>query len=174
MRKHLYRSLLSSLGIALLVSTAAPGHAWSGGGGHGGGSGGGGWHGGGSGGGGWHGGGSGGGGWHGSGGWHGGGWHGGGWGWGGGFWGPRVFVGGPFWYPWGYGYGYPYSYPYPVYSQPVVEQAPAVYTQQTLPPQYWYYCQNPPGYYPYVRECTAGWLQVAPQPISAPQAPPPR
>jgi hypothetical protein len=81
-----------------------------------------------------------------------------------------VFVGGPFWYPWGY--GYPYAYPYPAYAAPVVEQPPPVYTQQAPPAQFWYYCQNPPGYYPYVGECAGGWLQVAPQPTPAPQAPP--
>src|SRR5947208_17018289 len=89
----------SLVAIALLVSSVAPGQAWSGGGGgmHGGG-GGGNWHGGG-----------GGGSWHGGGGsWHGG-WHGRGcclW--------PRAFcgccVGSPFWWP------YPYAYPYTVYA----------------------------------------------------------
>ena len=69
MRKHLYRSLMCTLaGIVLLVSSAAPGLAWGGGGGRGGGSGGGGMQGGGGrmqgaggmqGGGGWHGGGGG-------------------------------------------------------------------------------------------------------------------
>jgi len=79
--------------------------------------------------------------------------------------GPRVFVGGPFWYPWSY--GYPYAYPYPVYSQPeVVQPSPPAYVEQP-PPQYWYYCQSPPGYYPYVGQCPGGWLQVAPRP-SAP------
>lgn len=38
---------------------------------------------------------------------------------------------------------------------------PPVYEQQ--PPQpYWYYCQNPGGYYPYVQQCPNGWLQVVP------------
>ena len=79
------------------------------------------------------------------------GWHG---GWHGGFWGPRVYIGGPFWYPG------PYAYPYPVYAPPVY--APPVYAppvvEEPLPPAYveprspayWYYCQDPPGYYPYV------------------------
>ena len=22
---------------------------------------------------------------------------------------------------------------------------------------YWYYCQNPPGYYPYVQQCRVSW-----------------
>jgi hypothetical protein len=104
------------------------------------------------------------------GGWHGGGggWHGGGWGWRGGWWGPG-------WgYPY-YGYPYPYTYPYPygypANSPPVMgESSPQTYIQQEAPAQqYWYYCQNPQGYYPYVRECPGGWQQVAPQP-----PPPPR
>jgi hypothetical protein len=31
-------------------------------------------------------------------------------------------------------------------------------------PQYWAYCQNPEGYYPYVQECPGGWLAVVPTP----------
>jgi len=69
--------------------------------------------------------------------------------------GPRFFfgvgVGVPFWYP--------YPYPYPVYSPPVaVEASPPQYQ-----PQYWYYCPSAQGYYPYVKECPGGWLQVVPQ-----------
>ena len=29
---------------------------------------------------------------------------------------------------------------------------------------YWYYCQDPQGYYPYVRNCPGGWQQVLPTP----------
>ena len=29
---------------------------------------------------------------------------------------------------------------------------------------YWYYCQNPQGYYPYVNSCPGGWMKVVPQP----------
>ena len=29
---------------------------------------------------------------------------------------------------------------------------------------YWYYCDSPSGYYPYVRECPGGWQRVAPTP----------
>lgn len=99
----------------------------------------------------------------GGGGWHGGGWHGGGWhgghGHGGGV--DFVFGVGPWWGPY-YPYYYPYSYPYPaptvVYSEPeAVIDAPA-------PPQYWYYCNDPSGYYPYVKHCSAGWTRVAPTP----------
>ncbi|MBY0485148.1 hypothetical protein [Nitrosomonas sp.] len=72
----------------------------------------------------------------------------------------------------GYGYGYPSYYP-PYYAYPptvIVPSTPPVYTQQQqaepVQPQtdYWYYCQNPDGYYPYVKNCPGGWLQVAPQP----------
>lgn len=84
------------------------------------------------------------------------------------------------------GYGYrPYSYygyrppsvvvvPFgvPYWSPPVVVAPPPVYVQpsprvyvQSPPPQpYWYYCDNPPGYYPYVQQCPGGWRQVNPAP----------
>ena len=113
-------------------------------------------------------------GWHGGGGWHGG-WRG----------GPRVYVGvGPGWWgPGWWGAPYPYYYPYydpyyaPYYAAP--PQAPSTYIQQapaSVPgapsaQQSWYYCQNPQGYYPYVKDCPAGWTQVAPQPPTAPPAP---
>ena len=89
------------------------------------------------------------------GGWHGGGWHGG--------WrapvvfvGPRFFVGSSLYYPGPY-YPGPYAYAPPV---AVAAPAPPVYTQSS---QYWYYCQNPAGYYPSVPQCPTQWLQVAPQ-----------
>jgi hypothetical protein len=76
-----------------------------------------------------------------------------------------VVIGGPF-YPWGYYPPYPY-YPYP----------PAVVTVPVTPPTYiekgdaqaqpsgtWYYCAASRTYYPYVKECPAGWQRVAPQP----------
>lgn len=31
----------------------------------------------------------------------------------------------------------------------------------------WYYCQDPPGYYPYVQDCPKGWTTVAPTPAPA-------
>ncbi len=119
-----------------------------------------------------------GGGWQGGGGWHGGGgWS--GWrGWNGRWWGPSVYVGAPFWYPYGYAYpyAYPYAFPYAAYPPPVVveESAPPLYTQDAPQAQYWYYCQNPPGYYPYVNQCPAGWLQVVPQPTPPPPGEAPR
>ncbi len=48
--------------------------------------------------------------------------------------------------------GYVYSPP------PVVVQRPTVYIQATPQPQYWYYCQNPQGYYPYLRSAMPGGL----------------
>jgi len=74
----------------------------------------------------------------------------------------------------GYGFGYPFYYP-PYYSYPqtvIVPTTPPVYIQQQAQPtqqaqpqtNYWYYCRDPDGYYPYVKTCPGGWLQVAPQP----------
>lgn len=82
---------------------------------------------------------------------------------------PRLyFGGGPLWYgypyPYGYAYGYGYPYPYPYgYAPPpvVVQPAPQVYVQPP-PQQYWYYCQDPAGYYPSVARCPAGWIRVVP------------
>jgi len=73
--------------------------------------------------------------------------------------------------PWGWRAPYPYPYPAPT----VVVQPPPVYEQPAPSPQapaYWYYCQNPPGYYPYIRQCPGGWLTVVP-PLGAGQPGPP-
>jgi hypothetical protein len=69
------------------------------------------------------------------------------------FGGPRVGLGiglgvGPFWG----------ADPYP----PVVVAPPPVVAQPS--PEYWYYCSNPEGYYPYVQQCPGGWQQVTPTP----------
>lgn len=73
-----------------------------------------------------------------------------------------VFVGAPLW-PWYYPPAYYYP---PVIAVPA--PPPPVYIEQPKPPaatqNYWYYCSNPEGYYPYVKECPGGWQQVAPQP----------
>ncbi|MGO8987283.1 MAG: hypothetical protein ACLQGU_22330 [bacterium] len=84
----------------------------------------------------------------------------------------------PYWwdYPY-YPYYYPYSYPYydPYYDggygePPVPPQGvtpPAESGQQQ--PSYWHFCQNPEGYYPYVKECPGGWMKVVPpKPNAAP------
>jgi hypothetical protein len=86
----------------------------------------------------------------------------------------------------GYGYGwwgYPYwwgspYYPYydPYYYEgygglPVLPQEvtpPAESGQQQ--PSYWHFCQDPEGYYPYVKDCPGGWMTVVPP---KPNAPPP-
>lgn len=68
-----------------------------------------------------------------------------------------------------YGYGNAYGYP-PAVRVPAAP--PPVYIQQEIvqvAPQaqaveYWHYCRNPEGYYPYVKNCPEGWMQVAPQP----------
>tara|TARA_R110002073_G_scaffold152188_2_gene306607 strand:- start:461 stop:1060 length:600 start_codon:yes stop_codon:yes gene_type:complete len=90
---------------------------------------------------------------------------------GGGYYGPYYNRGyyGPNFYGYnGYGgYGYGGYYPTAV----AVPSAPPVYIQQeTVQPvqpqtNYWHYCRKPEGYYPYVKQCPDGWLQVAPQPI---------
>lgn len=72
---------------------------------------------------------------------------------------------GPVWPAWPV-YSYPYPYPYP--QQPIViQQGPTEYMQQPQPTpeqQYWYYCSDPQGYYPYVQHCPKGWTKVAPTP----------
>src|SRR5262249_46280687 len=73
---------------------------------------------------------------------------------------------GPSWGP-----SWPYDDP-PVVAAPPV----AVYVEPSLsdpvPPQYyWYYCENPQGYYPSVPQCPGGWRPVTPPPphLSVPQ-----
>jgi hypothetical protein len=76
----------------------------------------------------------------------------------------------------GFGYPYPY-YPYPAYPYyypPVVVSpaSPPTYIEQDgqqqaeAQPQdyYWYHCDNPNGYYPYIKECPGGWQKVLPEP----------
>ena len=167
---------------------ASHGGGWSGGAWQGGGGNRGAWQGGGWNGGAWHGGGWNRGAWQG-GGWNGGAWHGGGWnrgawngsgwrggwwgsGWRGGWWGPSfgVAIGGPaFWGAW----PYPFFAPFPAFSSfatlPFPASDPDSFVQQTPneapPPQsdYWYYCTDPAGYYPYVQKCSRPWMQVIPQ-----------
>jgi hypothetical protein len=91
--------------------------------------------------------------------------------------------------------GYPYGYyPYPYYYPPAVMAAPA------SPPQYieqgpngpveapgpegapleapaqawWYHCNQPEGYYPYIHACPGGWQKVPAQPPSSSETPAPR
>jgi hypothetical protein len=69
----------------------------------------------------------------------------------------------------GWGWYGPYSYPYPYYSAPVVvESEPTLYVEpQAQEQQYWYFCKNPKGYYPYVKNCPDGWMKVVPTPAPA-------
>ena len=65
-----------------------------------------------------------------------------------------------------------YLYParvdtYPDPYQPPVTVVPSLPT----PPQYWYYCANPVGYYPYVAQCAVNWQRVS---ATVPPAAPPR
>jgi hypothetical protein len=126
-----------------------------------------------------------------------GGWYGGYWGprvgvyyGGAGYWGgwPAVWGGSyvyPYSIPYAYGYGYPYGYAYGYSAAPVVaydtlptpsfvQQEPAAVAtpQDSTPFKYWFYCTQPAGYYPYVKECSQPWLTVVPQaPGQQPTAP---
>jgi hypothetical protein len=68
-----------------------------------------------------------------------------------------------------------YYYPAPVYPYPDPFLPPGVVVEAVPTPgtQYWYYCSNPAGYYPYVAACYHHWRRVASttvivQPQSAP------
>ena len=64
-----------------------------------------------------------------------------------------------------------YFYPAAVYPYPDPYQPPVVILPPTeAAPQYWYYCSNPAGYYPYVVQCSAGWQRV---PANSPSQPSP-
>ncbi|MCM0083783.1 hypothetical protein L4X63_19530 [Geomonas sp. Red32] len=69
---------------------------------------------------------------------------------------------GPMWGPWWWGP------PVVVQQEPVIiREEPPIYIQQQPQPepqQYWYYCSDPNGYYPYVKKCPKGWMRVAPTP----------
>jgi hypothetical protein len=60
-----------------------------------------------------------------------------------------------------------FFYPQPIYPYPDpylpsgVALPPAPAPAGGAPPaQYWYYCDNPAGYYPYVASCTTAWRPV--------------
>jgi hypothetical protein len=75
------------------------------------------------------------------------------------FGGPRVAIGigvGPLWVP--------YAAPVVVSPPLVVTHAPSVVVPPAAPPTFWYYCDNPQGYYPYVSQCPSGWRAVSPTP----------
>lgn len=80
------------------------------------------------------------------------------------------FYGGSFYGAYGFGYPYPY-YPPAVVTVPV-PVTPPTYIQQAAPSPsvqqnqtaYWYYCHEPEGYYPYVKQCSGEWKLVEPRP----------
>lgn len=82
------------------------------------------------------------------------------------FW-PGPWYGEPFYDPF-YGPFYRRYYDYaPVY---VVPAPPPVYIERGMPPpappaQFWYYCNDPQGYYPYVKECRTPWRAVSPEEV---------
>ena len=87
--------------------------------------------------------------------------------------GPSVYWGAPIYRP--YYFPGPYLYADPFYSPApvIIERAPPpVYIEQgqvaveTAPEttNYWHYCRETKGYYPYVKECPGGWQKVLPQP----------
>jgi hypothetical protein len=49
---------------------------------------------------------------------------------------------------------YEEAYPYD-YGAPYYPASPSVAMSS-----YWYYCQNPAGYYPYVQQCSGAWQPV--------------
>ncbi len=70
--------------------------------------------------------------------------------------GPRYYFRGSFVFPW-----HPYGY----YASPpvIIQQKPPVYVQpEQQEENYWYYCPDPQGYYPYIRNCESGWMKVVP------------
>lgn len=89
---------------------------------------------------------------HGHGGWHGG-----------------LIISAPLFLPY---YGMPYSayphgpYPYAYAPALVAPAEPPEYIEQsqeqaTTPPR-WYFCKDPKGYYPYVKQCPPGWQAIVP------------
>ena len=84
------------------------------------------------------------------------------------------------------GFEYPYAYPgagvpynSPEYYPPAPDAVPdGVYPPPALVPQstdqqpaqpVWYYCQDPMGYYPYVRDCNSPWQAVPASVLPPPQ-----
>jgi len=66
-----------------------------------------------------------------------------------------------------------WNWPPPYYAYPpavvTVPAPPTVYIERDYDeaapePGYWYYCDGPEGYYPYVKECPGGWQRVSPTP----------
>ncbi len=82
----------------------------------------------------------------------------------------------PYAYPY---YGpYPYAAPYPYVAPVVVQPAPVIVQPQATPyvertpmaqssgpaDDSWFYCEKDKAYYPYVKQCAAGWVRVPARP----------
>ena len=66
------------------------------------------------------------------------------------------------------GFGFLFQLLEDSYATTVVEggdysQAAPASPQAVPANQYWYYCTDPAGYYPYVQNCSKAWMQVVPQ-----------
>ena len=59
-----------------------------------------------------------------------------------------------YWYPARVG-----VYPAEISTTAVYDYAPEGRSDDS-----WYYCEDPKGYYPYIRECPTGWQRVSPVP----------
>lgn len=70
---------------------------------------------------------------------------------------------GPYWYF----YTEP-MYPYPYYIPPLANIQPVA--PPAAGPATWYYCDNPPGYYPAVSMCNVPWRAVPATPTAVPPA----
>ena len=74
-----------------------------------------------------------------------------------------VFIGAPLFWPW----YYPPAY-YPEPAVIAVPSSPPVYIERLRRrghaegSGYWYHCDRPRGYYPYVKECPNGWRKEVP------------
>jgi hypothetical protein len=74
-----------------------------------------------------------------------------------------VFIGAPLFWPW----YYPPTY-YPEPTVIAVPTSPPVYIERSDEEAgadasaYWYRCDRPRGYYPYVKECPNGWRKEVP------------
>jgi len=70
-----------------------------------------------------------------------------------------------------YPYPDPYQPPVVMVEQPATVVAPPVYAPPPAPvaapapAQYWYYCESPAGYYPYVSQCPSAWQKVPATPV---------
>jgi len=69
------------------------------------------------------------------------------------YWGAPIVIG-PWWYPY---------FDYPRYPARVAPDPPVYVQPEPQPVDYWYYCQEPQGYYPYVKNCPGGWMKVVPE-----------